>query len=100
MENRKNAKDYQEMIDTLAKQIKKSLQYSADDYDRTYISIIQSVNSNGTYDVVDEFGTQRNVVLAIPDVTLTVGQRVYITIPRGELKNMYISGVHPQIINR
>ena len=100
MESRKNAKEYQEMIETLAKQIKKSLQYSSGDFDKTYISIIQKVNGNGTYDVIDEFGTQRNVVLALPNVTLSVGQRVYVTIPRGELKNMYISGVHPQIVNR
>ena len=100
MEKRKNARDLNDAVMTLAKQIKKSLEYSESNYDKTFISIVQAVNSNGTYDVTDEYGAIRNVVLALPNVTLQVGQRVYVTIPCNNLKNMFISGVHPQIVNR
>lgn len=100
METRKNSKDLNEAVETLAKQIKKSLLYTSSDFDRTFLSVVQAVNSNKTYDVLDEYGTIRNVVLALPNVTLSVGQRVYVTVPCGDFKNMYISGVHPQIVNR
>lgn len=98
MEN--NTRELNEAIETLAKQIAKSLQYSITNYDRTFISVISNVNNNGTYDIIDEFGIVRNVVLGIPNITLSIGQRVYITIPSGNLKNMYISGIHPQINKR
>ena len=85
MESRKNAKELDAAIRTLAKQISKSLNYSTSTYDKTFISVIQSINSDNTYNIIDEYGTVRNVVLALPNVTL---------------RKMYISGVHPQIINR
>lgn len=100
MESRKNAKEINDAIETIAKQMKKTLQYSLSDFDRTFISIVQKKNSDGTYEVIDSYGTIRNVVLGLPNVTLSIGQRVYVTIPCNQLKNMYISGVHPQIINR
>ena len=100
MEERKNYKDLNEAVVTMAKQIAKSLQYSETAFDKTFISVVQTVNENGTYDVLDDYGVVRNVVLALPNVTLSVGQRVYVTIPCGDLKKMYISGVHPQITNR
>lgn len=100
MEERKNYKDLNEAVVTLAKQIAKSLQYSETAYDKTFISVVQNVNSNGTYDILDDYGVIRNVVLALPNITLEVGQRVYATIPCGDLKKLYISGVYPQINNR
>ena len=93
-------KELSEAINVLAKQIANSLKYSNSSYDRTFISVVKTVNSNGTYIVIDDYGIERNCVLAIPNVTLTVGQRVYATIPQGDLTKMYISGVHPQINNR
>lgn len=100
MENRKNYKDLNEAVETIAKEIAKSLHYSFTNYDRTFISVVTKKNSDGTYNVIDEYGSNRTVVFALPSHTLSVGQRVYVTIPSGNLNNMYISGVHPQIINR
>ena len=93
-------KDLEEAINVLAKQIANSLKYSDSGFDRTFISVVKAVNSNGTYTVIDDYGKERNCVLAIPNVTLSVGQRVYATIPQGDLTKMYISGIHPQIRNR
>ena len=94
------SKDLAEAIDVLAKQIANSLKYSNSNYDRTFISVVKAINSNGTYTVIDDFGNERICVLALPNVTLSVGQRVYATIPQGDLTKMYISGIHPQINNR
>lgn len=94
------SKELAEAIDVLAKQIANSLKYSNSKYDRTFISVVRNVNSNGTYTVLDDYGNERNCMLAIPNVTLSVGQRVYATIPQGDLTKMYISGIQPHINNR
>lgn len=93
-------KELAEAINVLAKQIANSLKYSNSGFDRTFISVVKSVNSNGTYTVIDDFGNERKCVLALPNISLSVGQRVYATIPQGDLTKMYISGIHPQINNR
>ena len=94
------SRELTEAINVLAKQIVNSLKYSNSKYDRTFISVVKTKNSNGTYTVIDDYGNERECVLAIPNLTLTVGQRVYATIPQGDLTKMYISGIHPQINNR
>ena len=94
------SKELAEAIDVLAKQIANSLKYSSSKFDRSFISVVRNVNSNGTYTVLDDYGTERNCVLVIPNVSLSVGQRVYVTIPQGDLTKMYISGVLPHINNR
>lgn len=94
------SKDLAEAISVLAKQIANSLNYSNSRYDRTIISVVKSVNSNGTYTVIDDYGNDRECVLAIPNITLSVGQRVYATIPQGDLTKMYIIGIHPRINKR
>lgn len=94
------SKELSEAINVLAKQIANSLNYSNSKYDRTFISVVKKKNSNGTYTIIDDYGNERDCVLALPNVTLAVGQRVYATIPQGDLTKMYISGIHPQINNR
>ena len=94
------SRELTEAINVLAKQIANSLKYSNSKYDRTFISVVKAKNNNGTYTVIDDYGIERECVLAIPNLTLTVGQRVYVTIPQGDLTKMYISGIHPQINNR
>lgn len=94
------SKEISETINVLAKQIANSLNYSNANYDRTFISVVQARNSNGTYTIIDDYGNHRQCVLALPNVTLSVGQRVYATIPQGDLTKMYISGIHPQINKR
>lgn len=94
------SKELAEAINVLAKQMANSLKYSASNYDRTIISVVKTRNSNGTYTIIDDYGNERNCVLALPNITLSIGQRVYATIPQGDLSKMYISGIHPQIKKR
>ena len=89
-----------QMIESLAKEIAKALAHASSDYDKTFISVVKQKNSDGTYNVLDNYGNIRTCVLALPNVTLSEGQRVYVTIPCGNIKNMYISGIHPQISKR
>lgn len=93
-------KDLAEAVNVLAKQIANSLNYTNSKYDRTFISVVKTINNNGTYTVIDDYGNNRECVLAIPNITLSVGQRVYTTIPQGDLTKIYISGIHPQINKR
>lgn len=61
--------------------------------DITFVSVIKQVNSNGTYIINDQLGTNRTVKCAIPNITLTNGQAVYVKIPSGNLKRIHICGV-------
>ena len=95
MENQ--SKELLQAVETIAKEIAKSLKYAETGFDRTFISVVKEVNSDGTYSIIDDFGAKRICVCGIPNITLTIGQRVYVTIPSGNLNNIYISGIHPQI---
>lgn len=83
----------------LGEQIIKSIQIIIDrklsNYkaDRTFISVVKQKNFDGTYIVLDESGGERKVKCCIPNVSLNVGQRVYVTIPSSDLKKIFISGV-------
>ena len=59
--------------------------------DKTHLSIITSVE-NGKY-VVTLNGSEHKVKCAIPNVELKTGQQVWVTVPCGDLKRMFISGV-------
>lgn len=61
--------------------------------DRTFTSVIKQKNSNGTYVVLDESGGERTVKCCIPNVSLNIGQRVYILVPCGDLKKIHITGI-------
>ena len=83
----------------LGEQIIKSIQIIIDrklsNYkaDRTFASVVKQKNSNGTYIVLDESGGERKVKCCIPNVDLKVGQRVWVKIPLGNLKQIHICGV-------
>lgn len=98
--NADNNKELFEAINVLAKQITNALHYANSDFDRTYISVVTKINNNGTYTIIDDYGVERDCVLGLPNITLTIGQRVYVTVPKGDLTKLYISGIHPQINNR
>lgn len=84
---------------TFKQEILKSIQIMIDEKiglykaDRTFMSVIKQVNSNGTYVVFDESGGERKVKCCIPNISLNVGQRVWVTIPSSDLKKIFISGV-------
>lgn len=60
--------------------------------DKTIPSVIMKVESNGKY-VVTIDGTNHTVKCAIPNLELKVGQSVWVKIPNGELREMFICGV-------
>lgn len=61
-------------------------------YDRTFLSVVSEVHGNGTYSIMNE-GQNYKVKCAIPNVELKTGQQVWVTVPCGDLKWMFISGV-------
>lgn len=61
-------------------------------YDRTFLSVVSEVHGNGIYSIMNE-GQNHKVKCAIPNVELKTGQQVWVTVPCGDLKGMFISGV-------
>ena len=61
-------------------------------YDRTFLSVVSEVHENGTYTIMNE-GQKHKVKCVIPNIELKTGQQVWITVPCGDLKGMFISGV-------
>lgn len=61
--------------------------------DNTFPSVIKQKNTDGTYIILDDSGGERKVKCCIPNVSLNVGQRVFVKIPNGSLQNIHICGV-------
>ena len=59
--------------------------------DKTYPSVITSVE-NGKY-VISLNGSNYKIKCAIPNVELKTGQQIWVTVPCGDLKGMFICGV-------
>lgn len=82
---------------SIAEMILESIKYGIDKNevgcDKTYTSVIKSVNSNGTYTILDNGGTDRKVKCCIPGAVLTVGQSVWVKEPCGNLNELHICGV-------
>lgn len=82
----------------IGKEILKSIQImidkKLDNYraDRTYRTVIKRIDKNG-YIITDEAGQERTVPCGIPNVSLKVGQTVYVKMVQGKIKDMYICGV-------
>ena len=80
-------------------EILKSIQIMIDkkvsDYkaDHTFISVIKRVNPDGTYVVLDDTGSERNVKCCIPGIPLKAGQNVYVKIPMSDLRRIHICGI-------
>lgn len=83
-------------MSNISDEILKAIKYAVDrktvNCDKTYKSVIKSINSNG-YVVLDDSGSERTVKCCIPNLTLNVGQCVWIKEPMGKLSNMHICGV-------
>ena len=60
--------------------------------DHTYQSVIQRISKKG-YVIIDETGQERIVPCGIPNVTLRVGQSVYVKEPLGKLNELHICSV-------
>ena len=62
-------------------------------YDKTFSSAVKAINKDNTYTIMDDGGVERKIKCAIPNVTLKIGQYVWVKIPQGILENMHICGV-------
>lgn len=79
-----------ELLKSIQIMINKKLKnYKAD---RTYRTVIKEITPKG-YVILDETGSDRTVQCCIPNVTLKVGQKVYVKEPLGRLVELHICGV-------
>jgi len=83
-------------MSNIAEEILKTIKYAVDrktiNCDRTFKTAVRQITPKG-YIVTDQSGSERTVKCAIPEVTLKPGQFVWVTMPCGKLKDMYISGI-------
>ena len=87
------------LSDEILKTIKYALDRKAVNCDRTYKSVIKSINRKG-YVILDETGSERTVQCCIPNVELRGGQYVWIKEPMGKLKDLHICGVAGKVSRR
>lgn len=80
----------------IADEIIKTIQYAIEkktiNCDRTFKTVIKQVAPKG-YVILDEAGSERTVGCCIPNITLYAGQMVWVKIPMGDVKGMYICNV-------
>lgn len=60
--------------------------------DKTYPSVVKGISRKG-YVILDSAGSERTVKCCIPNVSLNVGQRVFVKEPMGDLRLIHICGV-------
>lgn len=60
--------------------------------DHTYRTVIKQVTPKG-YVILDESGSERIVECCIPNISLRAGQIVWVKIPMGDVKGMYICNI-------
>ncbi len=80
----------------IADEIIKTIQYAIEkktiNCDRTFKTVIKQVTPKG-YIILDESGSERIVGCCIPNISLSAGQMVWVKIPMGDVKGMYICNV-------
>ena len=83
-------------MNNLADEILKTIKYALDrketNCDRTYRSVIKSINKKG-YVILDTTGSERTVQCCIPGIELRAGQSVWVKEPMGKLNDLHICGV-------
>lgn len=83
-------------MSNIADEIIQTIKYAIDkktiNCDRTFKSVIKQTTNKG-YVILDESGTERTVGCCIPNITLYAGQMVWVKIPMGDIKGMYICNV-------
>ena len=81
---------------SVSDEILKAIEYALDkqtvNCDKTYKSVIKTVNKKG-YVVLDRSGSERTVKCCIPGLDLKVGQSVWVKEPMGRLSDIHIVGV-------
>ncbi|GEM_PF-2691121 len=83
-------------MSNIADEIIKTIKYAVDkktiNCDRTFKTVIKKVTPKG-YVILDESGSERIVECCIPNISLRVGQMVWVKIPMGDVKGMHICNV-------
>ena len=83
-------------MSNISDEILKAIKYAIDrktiNCDKTYKSVIKSINSNG-YVVLDNSGSERTVKCCIPEIDLKIGQGVCVKEPMGKISGLHICGV-------
>ena len=80
----------EELLKTIQIMINRKLKnYRAD---RTYKTSIKRITKKG-YVIQDEAGCERTVPCYVPNVTLKVGQSVYVKEPLGNLNELHICSI-------
>lgn len=83
-------------MSNIAEEILKTIKYAVDrksiNCDRTYKTVIKNITPKG-YVVLDRSGSERTVQCCIPNVSLRIGQAVYVKEPMSDLRNLHIVGV-------
>lgn len=92
-------------MSNIADEILKTIKYAVDrkavNCDRTYRTVIKRITPKG-YIILDSTGSERTVPCYIPNVTLRVGQTVYVKEPMGRVNELFICNVieHTGNLNR
>lgn len=81
-----------EAIMTLAKEIAKIASELSGNYDQTFKSVVTGITDKG-YTIRDTSGVERDVKCGIPNVSLKIGQSVWVTVPCGKIGEMFVCGV-------
>ena len=83
-------------MNDLSEEILNAIKYALDkkqiNCDRTYKTVITTITSKG-YVILDDTGNERTVQCCIPNVSLIVGQKVWVKEPLGNLRGLHICGV-------
>lgn len=83
-------------VKLLVEQIVSAIKNHEHNYDRTFLSVVKGITVKGTvnyYTIQDESGVDRKVKCAIPNISLTTGQSVWVKVPRGNLNEIHICGI-------
>lgn len=61
--------------------------------DKTFASVIKQVNTDDTYTIIDEDGTERVIYSSVPSLDLQTKTKVWVKIPCGNINHMHICGI-------
>lgn len=81
-----------EAINVLVKEIVRAIRENTVNCDRTFKTVIKQVTPKG-YVILDESGSERTVPCCIPNANLSAGQMVWVKVPMGDVKGMYICNI-------
>lgn len=91
-----NSIEEKQAVDTMVSAITSAIRTSASasSHDLTFPSIVTTIDSiGGLFTIKDESGADRLITCSIPNYKPSIGQKVWVKIPCGKLKDMHICGI-------